>query len=87
LDVTVGEGGNKKRRDQYSTVPGRRTRKQIGVEKRVDTEVAGRTRRIAGRLEKLKSRKVAEMLADDALSGEITPLLLLLRLSGCLKER
>ena len=85
--MTVGEGGKRKRRDQNATVPGRRTRKQIGVEKRVETEVAGRTRRIAGRLEKPKSRKVADMLADDALNGEVTPLLLLLRLSGCLKER
>jgi len=85
--VTVGEGGKRKRRDQNATVPGRRTRKQIGVEKRVETEVAGRTRRIAVRLEKPKSRKVADMLADDALNGEVTPLLLLLRLSGCLKER
>jgi len=49
--------------------------------------MAGRTRRIAGRLEKLKSRNVAEMLADDALNGEVTPLLLLLRLSECLKGR
>jgi hypothetical protein len=55
------------------------------VLKRMYTEVAGRTRRIAGA--KLKSRNVAEMLAAEALNGEVTPLLLLLRLSRCLEER
>ena len=82
LELTVGEGGKRKRRDQYATVPGRRTRKQIGVERRAETERVGRTKRIAGRLEKPGSRKVAEMLAEDALNGEMTALLLLLRLSG-----
>jgi hypothetical protein len=67
----AGKGGSKKRRDQNATVPGRRTRKQIGVEKRADTEAVGRMRRIPGPLEKLRSREVAEMLADDALKGEM----------------
>ena len=77
----AGKGGSKKRRDQNATVPGRRTRKQIGVEKRADAEAVGRLRRIPGPLEKLRSREVAEMLADDALK-EMTPMFLLLRLAG-----
>jgi hypothetical protein len=77
----------KKRREQNATVPGRRVRKQIGVEKHVDEEVATRMKRIPGRLRKLGARKVAEMLAEEALSGEMTPMMLLLRLSGCLKNR
>ena len=78
------EDGSKKRRDQNATVPGRRTREQIGVEKNADAEAAGRVRRIRGPLEKLKAGMLAEMLVDDALSGDMTSMLLMLRLSGCL---
>lgn len=81
----VGAGGGKKRRDQNSTTPGRRTRKQIGVEKRPDEERAGRLRRIPGQLEKLDPHKVADMLVEEALEGEMTQMLLLLRLGGFLR--
>lgn len=85
--MSVGEDGRKKRGDQNATVPGRRVRKQIGVEKQVDAEWAGRMKRIPGQLGKLEPRRVAEMLAENALKGEKTPMMLLLRLSGCLKNR
>jgi hypothetical protein len=81
----VGNGGSKKRRDQNATIPGRRTRKQIGVEKRADAEAAGRMRRIPGPLERLRSQEVAEMLMDEALNGEMTQMFLMLRLGGFLK--
>jgi hypothetical protein len=80
----VGDSGRKMRRNQNATVPGRRTRKQIGVEKRADAEAAGRMRRIPGPLEKLRSQEVAEMLMEEALNGEMTQMFLTLRLGGCL---
>ena len=80
--MKVGDGGKKKRGDQNATVPGRRTRKQIGVEKRVVPEAVGRVKRIPGRLEMLKPQAVAEMLVDDVLSGELKDIRFLLRLTG-----
>jgi hypothetical protein len=81
----VGESGSKKRRDQNATVPGRRTRKQIGIEKQADAEAAARMRRIPGPLKKLRTQEVAEMLMEDALNGDMTQMFLVLRLGGCLK--
>lgn len=82
----VDRADSKKRRDQNATVPGRRTRKQIGVEKHEDAEAAGRVRRIPGPLEKLRAGVLAEMLVDDALEGDMTSMRLMLRLSGCLGD-
>jgi hypothetical protein len=85
LDVTVDKRGRKKQSDRKIPVPGRKVRKQIGVEKEADTEADWRTNRIPGPLRKLGARRIAEMLAEDALKGKMKPMILLLRLAGCLK--
>jgi hypothetical protein len=72
-----------KRVEKIATVPGRKVRKQIGVEKRSDVELAMRLKGVTGRLKKLESRAVANMLADDAEDGDLNALLLLLNLCGC----
>lgn len=69
-----------------TTVPGRRVRKQIGIERSTDAESAGRLKSLKRRLGKLDSHNVAELLVEDALEGELTPMLLLLRILGCLDD-
>ena len=81
--VKVAGGGRKKRVEKIATVPGKKVRKQIGVEKSADVELAMRLQDTTGRLEKLDSGAVARMLADDAEDGNLKALMMLLRISGC----
>jgi hypothetical protein len=67
-------------------VPGRRVRVQVGVERLADEECADRLRKLEGRLLKLDSALVADLLAKDAAKGEITPALLLSRMVGYFGE-
>ena len=83
VEITQEDRG-KNKRDQNATVPGRRIRKQIGVEVHADAEAAGRVKRIPGPLKKLRARLVAAMLMNEALNDDLTSMLLVLRLSGCL---
>jgi hypothetical protein len=84
--VKVGGGRRKRRVEKIATVPGMKVRKQIGVERSADVELAMRLQDVTGRLEKLESRAVAEMLADDAEDGSLKAVMLLLSLIGCFEN-
>lgn len=84
--VKVGGGGRKKRVEKIATVPGVKVRKQIGVERSADVELAMRLQDVTGRLKKLESRAVAKMLADDAEDGSLKAVMLLLSLIGCFEN-
>ena len=81
--VKVEVDGRKKRVEKIATVPEKKVRKQIGVEKSADVELAMRLQDTTGRLEKLDSGAVTRMLADDAEDGNSKALMLLLRIIGC----
>lgn len=83
MTVKAEVDGRKKRVEKIAAVPGKKVRKQIGVERSANVELAMRLRDTTGRLEKLDSRAVAKMLADDAEDGNLKALMMLLRISGC----
>lgn len=77
--VTNGGG---KRRDRKGSVPGRRTRRREENGSPEDEECAGRLRRSAGRLSGLNSRAVVDLLVEDALTGKMSAMRLLLTFAG-----
>ena len=69
-----------------SRVPGRRMRLQIGVEKSDDIERTARIRGLERQLGKLQARGVSVALMEDALNGDLTSMLLVMRVLGVLDE-
>jgi hypothetical protein len=67
-------------------VAGRRVRLQIGVEKSDDFERTARIKRLERRLGKLEPREVSTALVEDALNGDLTSMLLVMRVLGVLDE-
>ena len=67
-------------------MPGRRMRLQIGVEKSDDIERTARIRGLERQLGKLQARGVSVALMEDALNGDLTSMLLVMRVLGVLDE-
>jgi hypothetical protein len=61
-------------------------RLQIGVEKSDDIERTARIRGLERQLGKLQARGVSVALMEDALNGDLTSMLLVMRVLGVLDE-